>query len=104
MKRRWIVRSFFLGLFLLVLSGWLLSYSQQWGVISYSGWGIDCNSGEFHLSWGYDFYEKGGHSGSEWIFWNADFFMVPALAGRDMFQGGIQSSPNRYFRPFHMKY
>jgi len=70
MKRRWIIRSFFIGLLLLCVGGWMVSYKYDWTVlftasnqwIMRSHWGKIDLIWEKHPVWPY---RKG------WHFWSA---------------------------------
>jgi hypothetical protein len=56
MKRRWIIRSFFIGLLVLCVGGWVGSYWDA-GEITYSGrnvWYAAFHWGKLHLMWAYD--------------------------------------------------
>src|ERR1035437_9628380 len=53
MKRRWIIRSFFIGLLLLCVGGWVWSYKYGW-IFRYSrhnGGSVRSHWGKIHLTW-----------------------------------------------------
>jgi hypothetical protein len=65
MKRRWIIRCFFIGLLVLCAGGWGWSYRYAWG-IGYSGhsyWAVECARGEIYLVWVRDSVTRGFPTG-----------------------------------------
>jgi hypothetical protein len=63
MKRRWIIRSFFIGLLVLCVGGWVGSYWFGWGISSSAqeAWVIECESGRMYLAMWNSFGWPGSH-------------------------------------------
>ena len=51
--KRWIIRSFFIGVLLLCVGQWVASYQYDWS-IGYQGrnqWSVECLWGKLHVEW-----------------------------------------------------
>jgi len=51
--KRWIIRSFFIGLLLLFVGGWILSYKWSWDLShqGYNFWSVGCVWGTCEINW-----------------------------------------------------
>ena len=49
---RWMIRSFFIGLLLLCVGGWIASYKYRWTIFSRDRnfWSMSCTCGRLHLA------------------------------------------------------